>query len=132
MKVKKKKNLYIQPLFFLTAWPKKKKAITIASNVSHITLRKVPVERSFVSRKIYENRNFNFLRRTQFTAEWDTRLNIGYAIDESSIYEFELKNVKKRNSRHNFIKPNYRISNKGVELDYFLLFVKMRQGNIKM
>ena len=71
-----------------------------------MTLRKVPGTRFFALRKIYENRNVNFLKGMQFVAERDCRLTLGYAFDERFVYEIKLKNETRRTYKYNFIMPN--------------------------
>ena len=51
----------------------------------------------------------------QFVTERDCCLTLGYAFDERFVYEFELKNVTRRISKHDFIMLNYIIPNRGVE-----------------
>ena len=48
--------------------------------------------------------------------ERDCCLTLGYAFDERFVYELELKNVI---SKYDFIFPNYRFSNRGIEFDNF-------------
>ena len=52
----------------------------------------------------------------QLVAEKDFRLTLGYAFDERFVYEFELKNVTRRISKYNLIMPNYRLSNRLLNL----------------
>ena len=75
-----------------------------------------------MSRKIFDYRNANFLKVIQFVGERDCHLTLGYAFHEKFFYEFELKNVTKSTSKFNFIMPNYRLQNGGVEFDFFTLF----------
>ena len=60
----------------------------------------------------------------QFVTERDCRLTLGYAFDERFVYEFKLKNVTRRISKHDFIMLNYRIPNRGVEFNHFRLLKK--------
>ena len=50
------------------------------------------------------------------------RLTLCYAFDERFVYKLEQKNVARRISRHDFIIPNYKLPNKGVEFNHFRLF----------
>ena len=58
----------------------------------------------------------------QLVAEKDFRLTLGYAFDERFVYEFELKNVTRRISKYNFIMPNYRLSNRLLNLTILSCF----------
>ena len=58
----------------------------------------------------------------QLVAEKDFRLTLGYAFDERFVYEFELKNVTRRISKYNLIMPNYRLSNRLLNLTILSCF----------
>ena len=75
-----------------------------------------------MSKKIFDYRNANFLKGMQFVGVRDCHLTLGYAFYEKFVYEFELKNVTKSISKFNFIMPNYRLKNGGVEFDFFTFF----------
>ena len=58
----------------------------------------------------------------QLVTEKDFRLTLGYAFDERFVYEFELKNVTRRISKYNLIMPNYRLSNRLLNLTILSCF----------
>ena len=60
----------------------------------------------------------------QFVAEKDFRLTLGYAFDERFVYGFELKNVTRRISKYNFTMPNYRLSNRLLNLTILNFFLR--------
>ena len=60
----------------------------------------------------------------RFVGEKDCRLTLGYAFDERFVYEFELKNKTRRISKYDFVMPNSRLPNKGVEFDHFRFVFK--------
>ena len=128
----KEKKLVYTTFGFFDSPTKEEKKQRVLSNASHITLRKVSGARFFESRKIYENRNINFLKGMRFVAERECFLTLDNTFDERFVDEFQLKVVTRRISRYDFIMPKYRFPYKGVEFNHFLFYVKMCQGNIKM
>ena len=91
----------------------KKKVVLISMSKNNYTLSKIPVARCFISKKLYDNRNHNFLKGLKEPTKVVARTVLDYDTMQRYIYEVELKDTNVSVRQKDFILPEWRSSGWG-------------------